>query len=108
MPTISTPVAILFSLFHAGARGRRGRVPANRLPPAVVLHPNVAEHDAILDYAPKISEPPPRLHRADRHIVENGCVLDFDRDVVDLTPLDGVEPLLASHDEGPGGARTDQ
>src|SRR5947209_14290559 len=108
MPTLSPPVAILFSLFHAGARGRRGRVPANRLPPAVVLHPNVAEHDAILDYAPKIFEPPPRLDRADRHIVENGRVLDFDGNVVYIKPLEGVEPLLASHDERPGGAGADE
>src|SRR5881275_1153689 len=85
-------LAILFSLeIHAGARRRRGRMPADRLPAALILHPDVGQYDAILDHAPKIFEPPAGLHGADHHILESGRILHLNVDRIDLAALDGLE-----------------
>src|SRR6478672_12167829 len=74
-------LAILFSQIDAGAwRGRRG-MPPDSLPPAVVVHPHVGQHDAILDDPAEIFEAPARLDGTDHHVPHPGRVedLDFDR-----------------------------
>src|SRR5690348_18073422 len=81
-PPAPSPRAILFSQIDAGAGRRRCRVAADRLPAAVVVHPHVGQHDAILDDAAEIFKPPPRLDRADHEIVEDGRVLDLELDRV--------------------------
>src|SRR5437868_7021928 len=85
----SARLAILCSCeLQARARRCRGRMPADRLPAAVVLYPDVGEHHAILDDSAEILEAPARLDRADHHVVERGCILDLDVDCVDFTALD--------------------
>src|SRR3954470_882884 len=106
-PRCSARLAILFSQIDAGAGRRRGRVAADRLPAAVFFHPDVRQHDAILDDATKIFEAPARLDGSDHHVLGGRRVEDFDFDGVDLAPLDGVEPFLAVHHERARGTRSD-
>src|SRR5436305_134700 len=108
-PAVRPLLAILFSLeVHAGARRRRGRMTADRLPAALILHPDVGQYDAILDHTPEVFEPPAGLHGANHKILESGRVLHLDVDCVDLAALDGLEPFVAGHPERACRARSDQ
>src|SRR5258707_14780970 len=107
-PAVSARLAILFSLeIAAAAGGRRGRVAADRLPPAVILDPHVGEHDAILDHPPEVFKAPAGMDGSDHHVRQHRRILKLDVDVEPVAALDGVEPLVPGHHERPARAGPD-
>src|SRR5690242_6114269 len=87
---VSVAISLFPSCFQTLARRRRGRMAPDRAPAALVEHPDVGQHHAILDNPVEVFDPPSRLNGADHHLVERGRVAHFNLDGFDLAPLDCV------------------
>ena len=79
-----------------------------RLPAAVLQHPDVGQKHTILDHPAEIFNTPLGVDRSDHHLIERGRLVHFDLDRFDFPALDRVEPFGAMHEERAGRPSSDE
>ena len=80
----------------------------NDPPGSGILHPHAGHQDAVLDDPTERPDAPVCVDCANYEVVEDGRIPQFGSDLLDSVPPDGVEPLLAVHDEWTSRSRADQ